>query len=303
MEQHRTVLIFILFTLFFSTHAIVAQTITEKYKNITVNAEWVASSTNTSKKPVFLLLHGSLAHGKMELIQATQTLLKEKGYQSLAITLSLNEANRKGMYDCKSKHTHKITDAGDELGFWLAWLKKKGVSNVYLLGHSIAPYQLLSFVNSKKVNIVKKLILYAPTNFVFKQRALAYKKQTGKSLESLLSKAASLKKQNKGKTLMGPVRFLHCNDAKVSAESFFSYYKNSDQLTISYQLKLNRKKNNLPVQVFVGSDDKLAGHFLPELKQLAKKNLLTLQVINGANHFFRDLYLEDVVDAIVEKIK
>lgn len=47
-----------------------------------------------------VLVHGTLAHKDMELIDALQTALAERDVASLAISLSFSLSNREGMYDC-----------------------------------------------------------------------------------------------------------------------------------------------------------------------------------------------------------
>ena len=83
---------------------------------------------------VVLITHGTLAHNRMEIIETMQMALAERGHNSLAITLSLGVDERSGMYDCEVPHTHKHTDAIDEIGLWLDWLKTQGAEKVDLDG-------------------------------------------------------------------------------------------------------------------------------------------------------------------------
>ena len=62
----------------------------------------------------------------MEVIAYLQTLFKERGYNTLAINLSLGLNNRHDRYDCKVTHRHRYADAADEIGAWVDWLKGAG---------------------------------------------------------------------------------------------------------------------------------------------------------------------------------
>ena len=81
------------------------------HKGIQLAANQELAGGKTWKQGGFLLVHGTMAHGRMELIAAVQKLLKEKGHSSLAINLGFNIDKRKGMLDCAATHTHTNADA------------------------------------------------------------------------------------------------------------------------------------------------------------------------------------------------
>ena len=58
----------------------------------------------------------------MEPIANLQDVLTERGFNTLAITLSLGISDRKGIYDCAQPHRHLHTDALDEISAWLQWV-------------------------------------------------------------------------------------------------------------------------------------------------------------------------------------
>ena len=63
--------------------------------------------------------------------------------------------------------------------------------------------------------------------------------------------------------------------------------------------------NSTPVKtfIFLGSDDPLTEAFLTDfsLQQLPEGS--SLDIIDGSDHFFRDLYADEVVEALLEKIE
>jgi alpha/beta superfamily hydrolase len=50
--------------------------------------------------------------------------------------------------------------------------------------------------------------------------------------------------------------------------------------------------------VIAGSEDAVVKGLVEQVQPLASRGLVRLQVIDGADHFFRDLYGEDVADAV-----
>ncbi len=90
------------------------------------------------------------------------------------------------------------------------------------------------------------------------------------------------------------VGFLHCDKASVSPQSFLSYYRDAD-LDTARMLQ----QSELPVLVVSGSEDKMSADIGPAIAGLNKQNIQLLS-IDGANHFFRDLYIDDIVGAIMD---
>ena len=89
------------------------ETVQMTYQGLRLNA--VLSETDNRDAPVFLLLHGTLAHNDMEIMRSLREVLHEEGIASLAVTLSLGVDDRSGMYDCNAEHRHRHTDAIGEL--------------------------------------------------------------------------------------------------------------------------------------------------------------------------------------------
>ncbi|MDX2456245.1 MAG: alpha/beta hydrolase, partial [Gammaproteobacteria bacterium] len=55
-----------------------------------------------------------------------------------------------------------------------------------------------------------------------------------------------------------------------------------------------------PLLVCVGTEDQLFKELDEKLVPLAAAGTIELEVMDGADHFFRDLYAEDLVDRAIE---
>jgi pimeloyl-ACP methyl ester carboxylesterase len=245
---------------------------------------------------VVLMTHGTLAHGRMEIMSALQGLLKERGINSLSITLSLNQNDRHGMYDCAQPHTHKHTDALDEIGLWLAWLKRQDAGRVTLLGHSRGGNQTAWFASERDDSAIQNVVLIAPATWNAKHEVADYQQRYHKDLKTVYERALKLVKQGKGDTLMPHTDFIYCPDTTVSAAAFVNYYKDDKRRNTPNLLKKIPK----PVLVIAGSEDTVVKDLIPAVKKVADGKHVKLVVIDGADHFFRDLYAEDAADRIAE---
>jgi pimeloyl-ACP methyl ester carboxylesterase len=62
----------------------------------------------------------------------------------------------------------------------------------------------------------------------------------------------------------------------------------------------NLSSTNIKVSVIVGSEDMIAPNTYRRVEVLNKKNI-ELLVVDGAGHFFRDLYFDDLMEIITER--
>src|SRR3546814_17638675 len=88
-----------------------------------------------------VLVHGTLAHNRMEIMQMLQETLGERGISTLAVTLSMGVSDRRGMYDCAVQHRHSNALAAAEIGAWNHWAVKQGPAQVGLPAHARAGRQ------------------------------------------------------------------------------------------------------------------------------------------------------------------
>lgn len=241
---------------------------------------------------VVLLLHGTFAHNDMEIIQTLAGLLNEKGYNTLAINLGLGVDNRHGQLDCNVTHRHRHTDALHELGLWVKWLKSQDVKRIALMGHSRGGNQVVWYAKEHPDPAIQKVVAIAPMTWDSKAEAAEYKKRYGQSLDGVMRRARALQDRGNGEAIIRPVGFVYCKDAAVSADAFIDYYQDvGEKNTPSIVDKLG-----VPVMVFAGSEDDVAKRLVPQMKAKLKPGKVDLVIIDGADHFFRDLYAEDLVD-------
>ena len=64
-----------------------------------------------------------------------------------------------------------------------------------------------------------------------------------------------------------------------------------------------QKITNIPVLVIGGSEDTVVPDLESDFESLADQENVTVEVIDGADHFFRDLYADDVAIMIVDLIE
>ncbi|HYH21197.1 MAG TPA: alpha/beta fold hydrolase [Azospirillum sp.] len=236
------------------------------------------------KDGVVLLVHGTLAHHRMELMQALQAALKERGLSSLAVTLSLGLDARTGMYDCAQPHRHRHTDAVAEIAGWVEWLKGQGAGPVTLLGHSRGGNQTARYLAGTPDAAVVRAVLLTPA--------------TGEppdNREAVLAPAA-------GKPDDASVEvpaLLYCGPGMATAGAVRSYYADDprhDTLSLVGGIRV-------PLLLIGASNDTVTPKLVPRLAEVRGKPGVRTVVIDGADHFFRDLAAEDAVDAVAAFVK
>lgn len=274
-----------------------AREVTLPYKGLTLNADLELAAGKKPADGVILVTHGMLAHRDMEALVYLRNLLKEKGYSTLAVNLSLGLDNRHGMYDCKVTHRHRQADAADEIGAWVGWLEKQGVKRVTLLGHSNGGAQTAFYAAERDTALVKAVALLAPATRD-NNDAAAYRKRYRKPLAPLLEKAQALVKAGKGATVLAHADFLYCPDTTATADAFVSYY-GPDRLDTPMLIRKIKK----PTLVVVAGSDEVVVGLDKKVAPLADGKRVQMKVVDGADHFFRDLYADDAVEAIVAFLK
>ena len=267
----------------------VAKDMTTQFRNLTVNANFIEAEDKT--KPFYLILHGTWAWHGMELPSSLQALLEEESFGSLAFTLSLGQNNRKGFFNCESTITSQHQNAFNEIHHWYKFLTDRGYKNIVLVGHSRGGSQVAGYVTAFPADKISQLITIAPLVWIAANETEKYKKAYGEKLQSLVD----LAKSNDTK-LMKAVDVLYCKKANIQPQSFLSYYsaqieKNSPTLI---------SKIGIPLRVYLGSNDPLTTEFLADIKHRKIAGTVEIKVIDGADHYFRDFYIEEVVEDMLE---
>lgn len=276
-----------------------AETLTLTHQGLQVSAELERVGDDWKARPVILMLHGTLAHNRMEIISTLQQAFSERGYSSLAINLSLGQSNRSGMYDCAAPHRHRHTDAVDEVGLWTDWLKSQGVHSIVLFGHSRGGNQIARYAAAHDSALIRSVVLAAPQTWSPGYDEKNYQTRYGKPLAPELNKAAALVAKGQGDTLLQPVDFLYCQQTAASAAAFLSYHQPDPRMDTPTVLRDIRK----PVLVIAGAEDTTVRDLPQKMAEVQPGKHAQLLTIDGADHFFLDLYAEELADAAVAFIE
>ncbi|MEE4244906.1 MAG: hypothetical protein V2I33_05820 [Kangiellaceae bacterium] len=257
-----------------------AEPVSITYNKLKLNGNMMPSADKT--KPFFIIVHGTWATHNMELPTTLQELLFESDYGSLAITLSMNLSDRKTNYACNKPLKVGHDDNINEIGLWLDYLAKLGYRNIHAIGHSRGGSQLALF-NQRNDSTIKFQYLIAPMTFEYDATLLA--KLNSKADDEIITDRKVLY-CDKVTTNVGVLKNLFGTKPEKNTPSILS-------------------KSKMPTVVFLGSEDPLTKSFKSEENTSKLVNRLSYQeiLIDGAGHFFRDLYSDEIVEHIVEFIE
>lgn len=255
---------------------------------LTALASWSNLEAGRAPDRAVIVLHGTMAHRGMETVSGIQAILRERGIASLAPTLTLGEDRRTGMKDCNTVHNHRHEDAVTELLAWAKWLRGRGVKEIVVAGHSrggaqvaLAADALKAAAEAEEAPALKGLVMLAPMVFDEVPEALAPALTVAEGQISAGEPAA----------ILSDTAFLHCEATRATAAAVVSYYSEEpvkNAATIAASLEI-------PFAVIAGSADEI----IPDLPTRFE-GIAEVQVIDGADHFFLDLYAEEIVDVIEE---
>ena len=243
-----------------------------------LNADLELAPDSSLEDGVILMLHGTLGHKDMEIMATLQSVFLEYGYNSLAINLSLDIDDRHGFYPCERPHTHEYGDALRELKLWLTWLAEQDTGDIVLLGHSRGANQITNYLLQSESN-VRAAILLAPS-------------ASGGSKSAEVKTNLDRARRNEW---LNEVDFLHCEDTNVHGTSYASYYESTEQGNTPELLE----NVATPVLVFSGSHDQ-AVKGLAEKMEGINNSVVNHLELDGADHFFRDLFAYDVVEETIK---
>ena len=257
-----------------------------------------------------VLLHGTLAHNRMEIINTFATLISEDyGYPVLTPNLSLNNKDRMGaqiqtstkgyasLTACDINHTHKYEDAVTELATWVDYLKQQGFEKIVVTGHSRGGRQVSAYLaGASDEPAVVGGVLIASGLSRNERNITNYKKDTGLDLPELLAQFSKLPQDQ----YVDVPKFIYCDNPKVTAGAFIAEYEDNPVHSAPFNVQ---KITNIPVLVIGGSEDTVVPDIESDFESLADQENLTVEVIDGADHFFRDLYADDAAIMIVDLIE
>ncbi|HEX6958199.1 MAG TPA: alpha/beta fold hydrolase [Ferrovibrio sp.] len=262
-----------------------------------LDGELALAGGKSIKDGLLILVHGTLAHSRMEIMRALQQGLAQRDVSTLAITLSLGISDRKGMYDCAQPHRHSNAQALREIDAWVAWAQQQGAASIGILGHSRGGAQVAHYAASAGDRLnpaIKKIVLVAPMTFDLAAAAQDYKAHYGADLNAALAKAEAMVRAGKGDELLTDTDFLYCPKAKVAAASFVDYHATDGRNDAPSQLAGIKR----PVLLVAAGGDEVVRNLPQRLAGVAKTAGFRLVTVDGADHMFQDLYGEDLADAI-----
>jgi pimeloyl-ACP methyl ester carboxylesterase len=231
---------------------------------------------------VVVVVHGLLSHYGQETIVALQKNLKARGIASLAINLSLGIDDRRGPRSCDIVHDYALAGARREIRLWLEWLAAQHAKTIDIVGFSRGGAQLAAM--GPELPTVRRMILLAPNFATAAEQAAAYQKAFGHPL------APELEAARKDPLQKYTVDFLICKQATVLGATFLYGYTELPP-------KLAAKTGHPTLVIVAGKDETVPG--------LAEKLPSEVKpvVIDGASHFFPDLYGEEAADLIAKFLK
>jgi len=286
---------YILIALFYGAGQIIqAKEITLPHQNLMLSANLILAQGKSLSEGAILITHGGLMHRDMEIIGYLQDQLKDLGYNTLAINLSLGLNNRQGAYDCKNTHHHQHTDAADEIDTWMKWLSAQDTQQVVLLGHSRGAGQTALYLSEHNHSLIKGAVLMAPQTS--NNGGAGYEQRYGTPLQPLLSKASKLVRTGNGSTVLEHVNMMFCRDTRATAEAFVSYYGADPRLDSPWLIS----KLKVPTLVVVAGADEVVIDLDKKIAPLIDNKHIQMSVIEGADHMFRDLNADDAIEMINE---
>jgi pimeloyl-ACP methyl ester carboxylesterase len=231
---------------------------------------------------VVLIVHGMLSHYGQETVVALQKNLRARGIATLAINLSLGVDDRKGSRACDVVHDYALAGARREIRLWLEWLAAQHAKTIDIVGFSRGGAQVAAI--GPELPTVRRMILMAPAFATATEQAAAYQQVYGHPLAPELEAARKEPLQKR------TVDFLTCKQAPVLGATFLDAYTEMPP-------KLAAKTGHPTLVIVAGKDD-----IVPDLATKLPSEVKPV-VIDGAGHFFLDLYGEEAADLIAKFLK
>ena len=86
----------------------------------------------------------------------------------------------------------------------------------------------------------------------------------------------------------------------MTAGAFISEYAENPSHSAPYNVA---KIQNIPILVIGGSEDTVVPNIGTDFETISTQRNLRIEIIEGADHFFRDLYADDAAMMIVDLIE
>lgn len=271
--------------------ALAADKVTLEHDDLTLVGHFQEGAGASPEDGVVLMLHGTLAHGRMEIMQAIQDQLADRGHNTLSINLSYGIDGREGMFECDAPIHHGVDDHMKELGVWQEWLQDEGYGPVTLFGHSRGGNQVARYLTEHEPDNIRAMVLVAPSTYDADEASADYEEQAGEPLGEVLARAQELQERDDG-SLLEDVRFLQCGELDVTPNAFLTYYDPE----YAHDTPSVIDGIQTPTLVVIGSEDDVVADLPGRMDVVEDKSHITVKTVEGADHFFRDFFADDVVD-------
>ena len=145
----------------------------------------------------------------------------------------------------------------------------------------------------RRRGIVKAIVLLAPAT---KENtgASAYRLRYKLPLNELVEKSSRLVKQGNGEQVIEGIGLMTCNNTKVSANSFLSYY-GSDAEVDTPSLIIH---SAVPVFVVVAGADSVVVGLDKKIQHMVDGNRIQMRRVEGSGHMFRDLFADEAIEGV-----
>jgi len=231
---------------------------------------------------VVLIVPGMLSHYSQETIVALQKNLKERGLASLAINLSLGIDDRKGPRPCDIVHDYALAGARREIRLWVEWLAAQHAKSIDIVGFSRGGAQVAAI--GSELPTIRRMVLLAPAFATAVEQAAEYERAFGHPL------APELEAARKQPLQKYTVDFLTCKQATVLGATLLDAYT-------EMPTKLAARTGHPTLVIIAGKDAQV-----PDLATKLPSEVKPV-VVDGASHFFPDLYGEEAADVIAKFLK
>ncbi len=232
-------------------------------------------------RPLLVFMHGFLQTYHFTTVKRLSEALNEDGYSTLSPNLSLGINERVQSLPCEAIHLHSLSDAAQELNYWIDWAINQGHDDIILIGHSAGSIAITAYLYQGSQHQVNKTILISLTHFGPDQPA-SFETQV------LAEKARAVPASRRDE--LAPYALSFCEKYVTTAENYLSYYDWSSE-----QVLRALKRSWTDNYIILGSSDQRISDIWTESLQLARGRII---MIDGANHFFDQAHEFDLLETV-----
>jgi len=263
-------------------------------KNIKINANHYTNphSNNT----VAISIHGTRGFKTMEIISVLSENLLDLNVDTIAPNISYGINDRGNEFlSCDIKHLHNRHENINEIIRWFLFAVERDYNNIILIGHSrggqdiMHAYEKILKIYPSESEKISSIVLLAPLTDNLEDINNSLEESNNMTINALLEK-------DKDKLIK--INFLSCPNTTVKVSSFLSYYNISPHEQITQMLK----DIKINTYVFTASEDVFVPKTHSKISNIINENIKLIQ-IDGSDHFFRDLFLDEVIENLANFIE